>query len=78
MSNGYTSIILKDLVPLIEEVAMDAMMTPGFEGKKVNGEMMTMAEVSHHNSLVAMHNEGVREMALNLVRKLTEEDGDDE
>lgn len=78
MSNGYTSIILKDLVPLIEEVALDAMMTPGFEGLKIHGEKMTMAELSHHNSLVAMHNEGVREMALILVRKLTEEDGDDE
>ena len=76
MANDYKSIYLKELLPVIDKVAVDAMMTPCVV-MKMNGESMTLAEISNHNSLVAMHNEGVRELANRLKDKLTEEESDD-
>ena len=76
MANEYKSLYLKDVLTTIDEVAVDTMMVPCFSAK-FNGETMTLAEISNHNSLVAMHNEGIREMAKMLKIKLCEEDKDD-
>lgn len=76
MANDYKSIYLKELLPIIDKVAVDAMMTPCVV-MKMNGESMTLAEISNHNSLIAMHNEGIREMALRLKEELMKEDDDD-
>ena len=76
MANEYKSLYLKDVLHVIDHVAVESMMTPAIV-MKVNGENMTLAELSAHNSLVAMHNEGVRELANRLKDKLTEEESDD-
>lgn len=65
------------LIDLINTDALDIMMVPAFSVKKPNGEMSTITEVAAHNSLISMHNEGVRELAKILKADLTRtEDGD--
>lgn len=76
MANQYKSFYLHDLLDLIDHVAVDIMMVPCFSGK-FNGETMTLAEISNHNSLIAMHNEGVRELARMLKEKLSEDETDE-
>ena len=77
MANEYKSIYLKDLIPIIDNVAVENMMQPVFSGKKFDGTIMSLAEISNQNSLVAMHNEGIREMTLMLKNRLMKEDDDD-
>ena len=77
MASDYKSIYLKDLLPIIDNVAVENMVQPVFSGKKSDGTYMTMAEISNQNSLSAMHNEGIREMALMLKNRLLKEDEDD-
>ena len=76
MKSPYTQITLQDALHIIDNVALDAMMTPAIV-MKMNGEPMTLAELSAHNSLIAMHNEGVREMANRLKDKLAEDEDND-
>jgi hypothetical protein len=35
---------------------------------------MTLTEVSHHNSMVAMHNDGIRLLAQTLIDELDSDD----
>ena len=78
MANSkYTKIQIQDLLPIIDDVAVDIMMVPCFSEKKMDGTFATLAEVSAHNSLIAMHNEGIREMARMLKARLMEGDGDE-
>lgn len=78
MANEYTSFYLKDPIPTIEHLALDLMGDPIVDGKKTDGTMMTLTEISNHNSLIAMSNDGVRMMAKALIQKLSEEDEDNE
>ena len=65
------------LMELIDREALDILMVPAFSVKKPNGEMSTITEVAAHNSLISMHNEGVRELAKILKADLVKaEDGD--
>ena len=61
---------LEELKAIIWEKALDLMNGPVTAGKKADGTMMNMAEVSNHNSMVAMNNDGIRLMALELIREL--------
>lgn len=74
MNNPYKSYNLKDLVPIIDRVAMDNMLTPAFAQKKPDGMVATLAEVSNHNSLAAMFNDGIRTMALRLEEELDDDE----
>lgn len=67
-----------ELIGLIDSMALEVMMVPTFSGLKSDRTDMTLAEISAHNSLIAMNNEGVRELARVLKDKLTEEVDDDE
>lgn len=78
MANEYKSFYLKDILNRIDEVAVDIMMVPCFSEKKPDGTLATLAEVSNHNSLIAMHNEGIREMAKMLKARLAQEDENDD
>ena len=58
---------IHDLIALINEVALQCMMTPSFGTmKKIDGTPMTLAEISNYNSLIGIHNEGAKEMAERL------------
>ena len=76
MASDY--IYMKDLFPIIDQVAVENMAQPVFGGKKTDGTEMTMAEIANRNSLIALHNEGIREMTLMLKDRLIKgEDPDD-
>lgn len=76
MANEYKSFYLKDVEDIIDRVAVDIMMVPVFSEKKSDGTLATLSEISAHNSLIAMHNEGIREMAKMLKDALRgDEDG---
>ena len=77
MANEYKSIYLRDLIDVINQVAMDIMIVPVFSEKKPDGTLATPTEISIHNTHIAMHNEGIREMAKMLIEKLTEEENDE-
>ena len=71
MGKTYT---VDEMISLIEHTALDLMGEPIMGDKKLDGTIMTMAEVANHNSLMAMNNAGIRILAQVLVDKLT--DGD--
>ena len=73
----YTSYTVQELIPIIQGAALDLMGEPITGGKKQDGTMMTMAEVSHQNSLTAMNNAGIRLLAQTLIDQLTG-DGEEE
>ena len=77
MANEYKSIYLKDMIPLIDAVTLDCMMTPALTMKKLDGTVASLTEMSHYNTLVSMHNKGVREMGRRLKEKLLEDDQDE-
>ncbi len=66
----YTTYTVEDLIPIIRGAALDLMGVPITGGKKQDGTMMTMAEVSNQNSLTAMCNDGIRLMAQALIDQL--------
>jgi hypothetical protein len=70
MADKYTTFYLKDLIPIIEHVALDLMTEPIVAGKKSDGSYMTMAEVANQNSLTSMNNAGIRLMANALIDEL--------
>ncbi len=72
MANSFKSFYLEDIEKIINRVALANMMTPAIV-MKMGGEQLTLTELSSHNSLVAMHNEGVREMADRLIEALRED-----
>ena len=72
-NNEYASFYLKELTQIIEHVALDLMSDPIMAGKKADGTMMNMAEVANQNSLIAMNNAGIAEMARQLIVTLAKE-----
>ena len=72
-NNEYASFYLKELTQIIEHVALDLMSDPIMAGKKADGTLMTMAEVANQNSLIAMNNAGIAEMARQLIVTLAKE-----
>ena len=72
-NNEYASFYLKDLTQIIEHVALDLMSDPIMAGKKADGTLMNMAEVANQNSLIAMNNAGIAEMARQLIVTLAKE-----
>ena len=72
MANSFKSFYLEDIEKIVNRVALANMMTPA-SVMKLGGEQLTQTELSSHNSLVAMHNEGVREMADRLIEALRED-----
>ena len=76
--NEYKEFYLKDLIPIIEHVALDLMGDPIVGGIKSDRTVKTMAEVSYENCLIANHNAGIAEMARQLIVVLSKEaDPDD-
>ena len=71
---GRVSIDIDELIPMIDRVALEVMMTPIQEGKNSEGKLMTLAEIANYNSLIALNNEGVRDLAKALKYELTKED----
>ena len=78
MANEYKSFYLSDLVAIIERTALDIMGDPIVSGKKPDGAMMSPAEIANQNSLIAMHNSGIRELASTLVITLAKEGENDD
>jgi hypothetical protein len=72
-NNEYATFYLKDLTQIIEHVALDLMSDPIMAGKKADGTLMNMAEVANQNSLIAMNNAGIAEMARQLIVTLAKE-----
>lgn len=72
-NNEYASFYLKDLTQIIEHVALDLMSDPIMAGKKADGTLMNIAEVANQNSLIAMNNAGIAEMARQLIVTLAKE-----
>lgn len=72
-NNEYATFYLKDLTQIIEHVALDLMSDPIMAGKKADGTMMNMTEVANQNSLIAMNNAGIAEMARQLIVTLAKE-----
>ncbi len=72
-NNEYATFYLKDLTQIIEHVALDLMSDPIMSGKKADGTMMNMTEVANQNSLIAMNNAGIAEMARQLIVMLAKE-----
>lgn len=72
-NNEYATFYLKDLTQIIEHVALDLMSEPIMAGKKADGTLMNMAEVANQNSLIAMNNAGIAEMARQLIVTLAKE-----
>ena len=76
--DDYKTYYRKDLIPIITRKAMDLMEEPIISGKKPDGTFLTLAEVSHQNSLHSMYNSGIRTLARELIRELKEErDGEE-
>lgn len=72
-NNEYATFYLKDLTQIIEHVALDLMSDPIMSGKKADGTLMNIAEVANQNSLIAMNNAGIAEMARQLIVTLAKE-----
>ena len=72
-NNEYATFYLKDLTQIIEHVALDLMSDPIMAGKKADGTLMNMAEVANQNSMIAMNNAGIAEMARQLIVTLAKE-----
>ena len=73
---AYNSFYLDDLYNIINQVAMESMITPVMERKKADGTVMTLSEISNYNSLVAANNEGIRDYTIQLKAALKELGGD--
>ena len=72
-NNEYATFYLKDVTQIIELVALDLMSDPIMAGKKADGTLMNIAEVANQNSLIAMNNAGIAEMARQLIVTLAKE-----
>lgn len=77
MADEYKTFYLKDLVPIIEHCALDLMGSPIVSGKKADGTIMNLTEISNHNSMLAMENSGIKLMAQALIDELRGEKTDD-
>ena len=66
-----------DFLPIIDKAALDCMMSPVMDGKKVDGTQMNLSELASRNSMTAWHNDGVRELRQILFEELTLADKED-
>lgn len=66
--DDYKTIYLKELLPLIDKVAIDCMMCPMMVGQDEKSKYADM--VSRYNSDAAWNNEGVCELARRLKEEL--------
>lgn len=71
--DDYKTIYLKELLPLIDKVAIDCMMCPKLV-LDYSGSGYNMAYIIRYNSDVAHNNEGVCEMARQLKEELLKND----
>ena len=71
MDNDYKSFYLKDLISLIDRVAIETMMPPHVAAGANASGMWT-----ENNACVAIFNEGVRNMVIRLREVLLEEEDD--
>ena len=78
MANEYKSFYLKDLIPIIDHCALDLMSPPILVGKKADGTIMNLTEISHQNSMIAMENSGIKLLAQTLIDELKGDDADDD
>lgn len=69
MGKTYT---VDEMISIIEHTALDLMGEPIMGDKKLDGTIMTMAEIANQNSMTAMNNAGIRILAQVLVDKLTD------
>ena len=60
---------LEELKAIIWEKALDLMGELIMAEKKMDNTMMTMAEIANKNSMIAMNNDGIRMMAVELIRE---------
>lgn len=70
--NEYRIFYLKDLIPLIDRIAMETLMVPHItEQPNASGIWNEM------NASIAVFNEGVRSMAVQMLNELEKEGEDD-
>lgn len=75
MPNEYKSLYMKDVEALIHKTALEIMMSPQ---KTFIGDQASKVEsLNQMNDRVAQFNEGVRGMALSLVKALWKADDDE-
>ena len=72
MMGKYDSFYREDIERMIRETALECMMEPALNGKKIDGMGMTIVEIQHRNSLIAMNNAGVKDLADRLISRLNE------
>lgn len=72
MQNEFKTFYLRDLLLLIDRVAMECMMCP--RGASHLDDMDNVVQI---NSNIAWNNEGVRDLATRLKDELNREDGTD-
>ena len=73
----YTSYSAEDMTRIIEQTALELMLTPVVQAKRTDGAYLNLTEISHQNSMHSMYNDGIRTLAQALIDKLTGE-GEDE
>ena len=72
--DDYKTIYMKDLIPIIDRVAVNCMMIPLSAETRSS---LDLDRVSRINNDIAWNNEGVRDMANSLKLALLGEDEDD-
>ena len=77
MKDLMKSYQVHELLPIINRAALDLMDIPVTGGKKPDGTLMTLAEISNQNSLIAMYNDGIRTLARVLAEQLSGEEEDE-
>lgn len=77
MAGKYDSFYRDDIERMIRETALECMMDPLMDGKKIDGTGMTIVEIQHRNSLIAMNNAGVKDLADRLIERLNEPEKSD-
>lgn len=75
--NEFKSFYLKDLLALIDRVAMDLMMCP-CSASTSDKDGLSPETVARLNHDIVWNNEGIRDMAYSLKQALLEGDGDND
>ena len=72
MASDYTSFYLKDLLPMIDKVALDSMKSPDTITIGKTDEQIYLLK----NASIAFYNRGILKMREQLVTALTREEAD--
>ena len=72
--DDYKTIYLKELLPLIDKVAISIMMQP--QKLFLGQQSQNVESLSHLNDRIAHYNDGVRALAVVLTNKLKGDDDD--